>query len=184
MVTLKCGQGHWKCYEQVSSMSSTIMQSLTFITFIVEVFNKPRHLTDKNTCYLAWLHTQVTQIILRIMFFMYVATTKCLKRTRVKNTLFAAYISDTPVTLKQSQGHQTYSDNVDPKQDYNHAKFKRSCFNRNMHCGIFMMYLIWSTTIQFQFNNNKKIQLELFDAAVWIKSSMSTITMQSLTFIL
>ena len=26
------------------------------------------------------------------------------------------YISDTPVTLKQGQGHQTYTDNVDPKQ--------------------------------------------------------------------
>ena len=40
---------------------------------------------------------------------------------------FTAYISDTPVTLKQ--GHQTYTDNLDPKQDYNHAKFERSCFN-------------------------------------------------------
>ena len=27
----------------------------------------------------------------------------------------------------RSQGHQTYSDNVDPKQDYNHAKFEKSC---------------------------------------------------------
>ena len=29
---------------------------------------------------------------------------------------FAVYISDTPVTLKQSQGHQTYNDNVEPKK--------------------------------------------------------------------
>ena len=35
----------------------------------------------------------------------------------------------TPVTLKQSQGHQTYHDNVDPEQGYNHAKFERSCLN-------------------------------------------------------
>ena len=42
---------------------------------------------------------------------------------------FAVYISDTTVTLKQSQGHQTLNDNVDPKQGYNHAKFERSCFN-------------------------------------------------------
>ena len=39
------------------------------------------------------------------------------------------YISDTPVTLKQSQGHKTYNDNVDPKQGYNYAKLERSCFN-------------------------------------------------------
>ena len=31
------------------------------------------------------------------------------------------------VNLKQSQGHQTSDDNVDQKQDYNHAKFERSC---------------------------------------------------------
>ena len=37
---------------------------------------------------------------------------------------FAVYISDKLVTLKQSQGHQTYDYNVDPKQDYNHAKLK------------------------------------------------------------
>ena len=42
---------------------------------------------------------------------------------------FAVYISDIPVTLKQSQGHQSYNDNVDPKQGYNHAKFERFCVN-------------------------------------------------------
>ena len=42
---------------------------------------------------------------------------------------FAAYISDTPVNLKQCQGHQTYHDNVDSNQGYNRAKFERSCFN-------------------------------------------------------
>ena len=36
------------------------------------------------------------------------------------------YDSDTPVTLKQDQGHQTLSDNVNPKEGYNHAKFERS----------------------------------------------------------
>ena len=41
---------------------------------------------------------------------------------------FADYISDTPVTLKQSQDHPTQNDNVDPKQGYNHAKLERSCF--------------------------------------------------------
>ena len=33
------------------------------------------------------------------------------------------------MTLKQSQGHQTYNENVDPEQVYNHAKFERSRFN-------------------------------------------------------
>ena len=42
---------------------------------------------------------------------------------------FADYISDTPVTLKQSQDHPTQNDNVDPKQGYNHAQFERSCLN-------------------------------------------------------
>ena len=41
---------------------------------------------------------------------------------------FAVYPSDTPMTLKQSQGHQTYNDNVDPKEGYNYAKFERLCF--------------------------------------------------------
>ena len=40
---------------------------------------------------------------------------------------FADYISDIPVTLKQSQGHQTKNDSVDLKEYYNHAKFKKSC---------------------------------------------------------
>ena len=35
----------------------------------------------------------------------------------------------TPVTLEQSQGHQTYQKNVDSEQGCNHAKFERSRFN-------------------------------------------------------
>ena len=49
--------------------------------------------------------------------------------TRIQNTHFALYISDKRVTLKQSQCYQTYSDNVNPKQGYNHAKFERCCFD-------------------------------------------------------
>ena len=56
-------------------------------------------------------------------------TTFKLQRTRKQTTQFAVYISDTPVTLKESQGHQTYNENVHPKQGYNNAKFERSCFN-------------------------------------------------------
>ena len=39
------------------------------------------------------------------------------------------YISDTTVTLKQSQGHQTYNEDVNAKQGYNHAKFEKFCFH-------------------------------------------------------
>ena len=41
-----------------------------------------------------------------------------LKRTRIQNAQFAVNISDTLVTLNQSEGHQTYNDNADPKQGY------------------------------------------------------------------
>ena len=37
----------------------------------------------------------------------------------------AVYDSDTPVTLKQSQGHQTWFELVDPEQGYDNAKFKK-----------------------------------------------------------
>ena len=33
------------------------------------------------------------------------------------------------MTLKQNQGHQTYSDIVDPEQGYNYAKFESPRFN-------------------------------------------------------
>ena len=56
-------------------------------------------------------------------------TTSKLQRTRNEKTQFAVYISDIPVTLKHSQDHQTYNDNVVPKPGYNHAKFERSYFN-------------------------------------------------------
>ena len=57
---------------------------------------------------------------------------------------FAVYVSNTTVTLKQGQDHQTYNDNVDPKQGYNHVKFKRSRCNdvqekANVKGGFFQM---------------------------------------------
>ena len=39
------------------------------------------------------------------------------------------FIFLTHVTLKQSQGHQTYNEYVDPEQGYKHAKYERSRFN-------------------------------------------------------
>ena len=88
----------------------------------------------------------VIHIILCIFFLMYVATIQHLKvqRTRIKNTQFAVYISDTSVTLKQSEGHQTYNCNVDLKLGYNNAKFERSRFNgaREKANVIFFFYLV------------------------------------------
>ena len=43
-------------------------------------------------------------------------------------TQFTVNVSDTPVTLKQGQGHQTQNNKVDPQQDYNSAKFEKSHF--------------------------------------------------------
>ena len=60
------------------------------------------------------------------------ASIKGLQRTRIQNMQFAVYISDISVTLKQSHGHQTYNDNVDPKQGYNRAKFERSAVMMSM----------------------------------------------------
>ena len=54
-----------------------------------------------------------------------------LQKRGIPNTQFAVYISDISVTLKQSEGHQTYNGNVNQKQGYKYAKFKRSCFNHN-----------------------------------------------------
>ena len=74
-------------------------------------------------------YTPVTQIILSMIFVIDVCSNHTifeLLRTRSQNTQFTVYISDTPMTLEQSQGHQTYNNNVDPKESYNHAKFERS----------------------------------------------------------
>ena len=46
------------------------------------------------------------------------------KNLKTTTTYFAVYVSDTPVTLKQDQGHQAHHDNVNPEQNYNHAKFE------------------------------------------------------------
>ena len=69
-----------------------------------------------------------------MIFFMYVPTVQYLNYRRQeskeecrKHNLHVIFL--TPVTLKQSQGHQTYNENVDAKQGDNHAKFERSHFN-------------------------------------------------------
>ena len=124
-VTMKC-QGHCKCNEQVKSVSTTIMKSLTLITFIVseevpvlKFSTNPDTWPTKNMFY---FHLN-THKCSRTIHFVHGLFKVCSNNTMLKATVgknlknkFAVYISDTPVTLKQSQGHQTYHDNVDPKQ--------------------------------------------------------------------
>ena len=59
---------------------------------------------------------------------MYLATIQCLNyRGQESKTPISLQFSDIPVTLKQSQGHQTYNEHVDPKHGYNQAEFERIC---------------------------------------------------------
>ena len=83
----------------------------------------------KKTCYIPYIHTSITQSISCIIILMYIATTQRLNYSRQKSKKHTVKISDTPVTLKQGQGHKAWYELVDPKQGYNHAKFERSCLN-------------------------------------------------------
>ena len=56
-------------------------------------------------------------------------TTLKLKRVRIRNMQFAVYMSGTPVTVKENQGHQRQNGNVDPDKCYNHAQFERPCLD-------------------------------------------------------
>ena len=72
----------------------------------------------------------VAQSILCLIFLMYVATVHHLNYSgQESKKQLAVYDSDTSVTLKYSQGHQTWYELLDPKQGYNHAKFERSSYN-------------------------------------------------------
>ena len=85
---------------------------------IVKAFDESIHLTDqKHAKYFTWTHARVTQIILSMIFLMYSATIQCLtNKGQESKTCNLQFIFWTPVTLKQSHGHQTYHSNVDPKQ--------------------------------------------------------------------
>ena len=74
---------------------------------------------------------------------------------------FAVYVSNTNVTLKQGQGHQTYNDNVDLKQGYKHVKFKRSHFNdvqekANVK-GVFFQMRKYMSIISLEYVRGKRV---------------------------
>ena len=122
----------------------TIMQSLTFIKLMIsekmpmlkfwqaQTVDRPKNMSIISLEHKPW----VAQFIL-CMILMYIATIQHLNySTQESKQDFAVFISNTPVTLKQSQSHQTYSDNADPEQGYNHAKFERFCFHSVWEKGI------------------------------------------------
>ena len=123
-MTLKQCQGYEECNELVISTCSTIMQSSTFITIMVSEqipmlkFSTSQDTWPTKNMLIIPLNTQQSHInrILRNPFHVCSNhTTFELQRTRIRSTPFAGYISDTPVTMKQSQSHQIYNDNVDLK---------------------------------------------------------------------
>ena len=92
----------------------------------------------KNMWIVSPEHTPVAQFILCMIFLIHVATVQHLnydtsnsreesKQEVKKHNLHFVFL--TPVALKQSQDHQTYNENLDPEQGYNHAKFERSRFS-------------------------------------------------------
>ena len=71
----------------------------------------------------------VTQNILCLIFSLYIRTKQCLKYCgQESKKQSAVYDSDTLVTLKQGQGHQTLHELVGSKQGDNNAKFEKPCF--------------------------------------------------------
>ena len=115
----KYGQGHWKWYEQVK-LKVKYYYAMFDICYIygvwinpnVKVFNKPKHLTNttettKQKHNTHWSHTDH---IMHNFLFLNMCTNNAmfkLHMTSTKNMQFAVYISDTHVTFKQGQGHQT-----------------------------------------------------------------------------
>ena len=65
----------------------------------------------------------VTQSTLKLVFSVYVATIQYLKLDKNHRKLHF-YYTDTCVTLKQGQIHQTWYELVDRKQNYNRAKLE------------------------------------------------------------
>ena len=79
---------------------------------------------------MSFKYVPVTQSMLCQIFLMYVRTREHFNYggQQPKKQL-AVYGSDTPVTLKQGQSHQTWYALVDPKQGYDNAKFEKPHLN-------------------------------------------------------
>ena len=97
----------------------------------VIVFDKPRHLTDQNhSNYLPWIHTTVAQIILRIIYLMYIATIQHLHyRGQESETHSLCFIFLTHLSPWNKVKVIKPTRYVGPSEGYEHANFKRFCFN-------------------------------------------------------
>ena len=90
-------------------MGNTIMQSLTFITFMVSekipmLTSQP--LMTKNMVIISLEYTPVRKMY--DIFHIYSNHNMFkVQRTEIQNMQFTVYIFDRPVTLKQSHSHQT-----------------------------------------------------------------------------
>ena len=73
-------------------------------------------LKKNQVSYTSLKYTPVTQSILCFIFLVYVRTVQCSNYGgKESNKQVAVYISDKHVTLKQSQGHQIYNENIHPE---------------------------------------------------------------------
>ena len=80
---------------------------------------------------------------------------------------FAVYIFDTPVTLKQGQGHETYNDNVDPKQGYSHTKLVTSCFDGVWEKANVKGFLTWGNMSAISLKQVHKSKTVLYSWSTW-----------------
>ena len=96
----------------------------------IQVQNWKKKNTKKNMVVKPLKHTPVPESILFLIFLMYVKTIQHLNYSgQESKKQFAVYESQIPVTLKEGQGHQTWYELVDPKQDDNNVKFQKPCLN-------------------------------------------------------
>ena len=80
-------------------------------------------------CKRALKYTSVTQSLLSLILLMYVRTIQHLnyggQEIKNKQKRLAVCDSNTPVPLKQGQGHQNWYESEDPKQGYDNEKFEK-----------------------------------------------------------
>ena len=102
------------------SLARRAMLRVRWLTF--------KHKTENIALVMSLKYTPVTQSILCLTFSMYVRKTQCLNYSRQEPKINLRFMiqtylwiwnkinSDTPVTLKQGQGHQSWYELVDSKQ--------------------------------------------------------------------
>ena len=109
--------------EQVEQQETQMLRRFTF-----------KWKMEKKEVLCLLKYTSAIQSILYLIFL--VRSNHHLKYSGLESKKqFAVYNSDIPVTLKPSQGHQTWYELLDPKQGHKHAKFERlkRCPSKSQH---------------------------------------------------